>query len=380
MREAADATVDFAVTLGRASSQTVTVDYATSDGTATAGSDYTAGSGMLSFAAGETAKTVSVAVLDDSHDEGEETFTLTLSNPSGGNAWLSDATATGTIENTDAMPQAWLSRFGRTVADQVIWAVEGRMTAGRTPGVAVSLAGQRIGGVPEPEGEDARATLAADAEARSRLEAMSRWLKGGTGEDGRWAGFQSRSVTERELLTGSSFSLTGEAGAAGGYASLWGRGAVSGFDGREGELSLSGEVTSAMLGADWTRPGSEAGAWTAGLLVSHSRGEGSYRGADAGTVSSTLTGFYPYGRYEIGPRLSVWGVAGYGAGTLTLTPDGQQAMKTDMDLAMGAGGGPGRGGRGAGRRRCRAGGDFRRACRAHRLGEDGGACGGDGGP
>ena len=113
---------------------------------------------------------------------------------------------------------------------------------------------------------------------------------------------------------------------------------MSRFDGREGDLTLSGEVTSAMLGADWMRPGSGsgAGAWTAGLLVSHSRGSGSYRGADAGTVSSTLTGLYPYGRYMVNGRLSVWGVAGYGEGTLTLTPDGQAAMQTDMDLQMGA--------------------------------------------
>ena len=44
-----------------------------------------------------------------------------------------------------------------------------------------------------------------------------------------------------------------------------------------------------MLGADWTRE-----RWTTGLMLSHARGEGSYRGADSGKVSSTVTGFYPY--------------------------------------------------------------------------------------
>ena len=68
VQEAANATLAFAVTLSRAPSGTVTVDYATSDGTAAAGSDYTATSGTLSFAAGETEKTVSVPVLDDAHD------------------------------------------------------------------------------------------------------------------------------------------------------------------------------------------------------------------------------------------------------------------------------------------------------------------------
>ena len=78
----------------------------------------------------------------------------------------------------------------------------------------------------EPEDEDARATLAGNAEARSRLAAMSQWLQGDrreNGEDGRRAGFGSRALTGRDLLTGSSFSLTGEA-KAGGLVSLWGPG------------------------------------------------------------------------------------------------------------------------------------------------------------
>ena len=95
-----DTAVEFVVTLAPASSDTVTVDYATSDGTATAGSDYTATSGTLTFAAGDTAKTVSVPIADDTEDDGGETFTLTLSNASG--AGLGDAEATGTIRNAEA--------------------------------------------------------------------------------------------------------------------------------------------------------------------------------------------------------------------------------------------------------------------------------------
>ena len=334
--EAAGATVDFAVTLGRASAETVTVDYATADGTgsnaATEGSDYTETSGTLTFLAGETAKTVSVPVLDDGHDEGEETFLLTLSNPTGGNAWLKDATAVGTIENTDAMPRAWLARFGRTVAEQVIEAVEGRFSAQPRPGVEVSLAGRAIGsgsGAPED---------AAEEEARAGLAAMTKWLQGSAQEDrqdGERAGYESRAVTERDLLTGSSFALTAEA-KAGGMVSLWGRGAVSRFDGRDGDLTLDGEVTSAMLGADWTRGPDGAGAWTAGLLVSRSEGKGSYRGEGEGKVSSTLTGVWPYGRYAVNERVTVWGVAGYGQGDLRLAPKDAAAMTAGMELAMGA--------------------------------------------
>ena len=124
----------------------------------------------------------------------------------------------------------------------------------------------------------ARDAGAQEAEAMERLTALSGWLRGGR-RDGRdgvdRAGYGSRALTARDLLTGTSFSLTAQAaGGAGGLVSLWGRGAVSRFDGREGGLSLDGEVASAMLGTDWTRE-----AWTAGLLLSHSRGEGGYRGA-----------------------------------------------------------------------------------------------------
>ena len=82
-REGRDAGVDFAVTLNRASSETVSVDYATADDSAKAGEDYEAVSGTLRFAAGETEKTLHVPVLDDDIDEGNEKFKMRLSNESG---------------------------------------------------------------------------------------------------------------------------------------------------------------------------------------------------------------------------------------------------------------------------------------------------------
>ena len=93
-------TASFAVTLDRGALRTVTVDYATADGTAVAGSDYTAAAGTLTFAPGTSRATVAVAVLDDTTSEFEETFSLTLSNPSG--AGLDDTTATATINDDDA--------------------------------------------------------------------------------------------------------------------------------------------------------------------------------------------------------------------------------------------------------------------------------------
>ena len=99
--------VEFTVTLSPASASQVTVDYATSGGTATSGTDFTAASGTLTFAANETSQTVSVATTDDDDDEENETFTLTLSSPAG--ATLGDATATGTIVDDDEAPTPTVS-------------------------------------------------------------------------------------------------------------------------------------------------------------------------------------------------------------------------------------------------------------------------------
>ena len=89
--------VDFPVTLSPVSGQVVTVDYTTAFGTATS-ADFTATSGTLIIAAGEGSGTVSIPTTNDLLNEADETFTLTLSNPSAP-ATLETATATGTIED-----------------------------------------------------------------------------------------------------------------------------------------------------------------------------------------------------------------------------------------------------------------------------------------
>ena len=74
-------TATYTVTLSTASGRSITVDYATSNGTATAPADYTAASGTLTFAPGETSQTVIVPLAGDVLDEADETFLVTLANP-----------------------------------------------------------------------------------------------------------------------------------------------------------------------------------------------------------------------------------------------------------------------------------------------------------
>lgn len=92
----------FTVSLAGASGKTVGVSYATADATATAGSDYVAAAGSLSFAPSETSKTVDVTANGDTLDESNEGFTLDLSGAT--NATIADAQGVGTITDDDPTP------------------------------------------------------------------------------------------------------------------------------------------------------------------------------------------------------------------------------------------------------------------------------------
>ena len=309
VEEAEGAQLAFVVTLSRAASGALTVDYATSDGSAQAGVDYTAASDTLTFRAGESSQTVNVTVLDDSHDDGGETLTLTLSNPSSGR--LTDAGATGTIENRDPLPRALLARFGRTAAVHVVEHVEERLQAPRAPGFRGRFAGRELrrgmerdialnvlrqlggtagagpmGAAGPLSGAPAAGTAAlgmpGPAGGGGHLAAAgpmggAALMGGAAGPDGRFdgGGLLRMGLGGGDVLTGSDFALGRETG-HGGILSFWSRGAQSRFAGREGALSLGGDVRTTMVGADYAK-----GPLVTGLSLSHSRGWASTPGSPA---------------------------------------------------------------------------------------------------
>ena len=320
VHEGPGAVLAFSVTLDRATSAAVSVDYATSDGTAQAGSDYTAASGSVAFAPGERAKTVNVAVLDDSHDEGSETLTLTLSNPSG--AYLADAVATGTIKNTDAMPRAWMVRFGRTIGTQVVDTLTQRLDG--ASGSHVTVAGINVMGAPRLE------PLAEDNDPFGLPE----WAKNAERKT------DAQTITADDLLLRSAFHISSGSGGPGGGPAFtaWGRVATGGFEAEEDGVTMDGDVTTGLVGfdAEWEQA-------LAGVMLSQSTGDGAYRqdtakGDDAGTVESSLTGVYPYVQVDLNAKISAWALAGMGSGDLTLRRTGKNAMPTDISMRMGAAG------------------------------------------
>ena len=289
VEEGPNAWLIFTLRLSRMAGEPVTVNYDTRDVTATDGEDYSGGRGTLRFGPRELEKQVRLQIHDDHHDEGEETMELVLSEALG--ARIDDGVGVGTILNSDPMPRAWLTRFGRTVSQHVVDALYGRFAAKPQTGLSLTVAGEELRGAQPLE---------------ENQQVLSKAL-----------GFET--VTAHQLVEGSSFSFSPAADGAPAQFSIWGKGTLSSFSGTEDSVSLAGDVTTALVGADWSTE-----RWRAGAALSHSWGSGSY-GEDNNNdadISTTLIGVFPYGRYGLTPRLGIWAVAGYGWGNLSLKPDG----------------------------------------------------------
>ena len=189
---------------------------------------------------------------------------------------------------TSPVTRAWLSRFGRTVASQVVDAVDNRLFSGSPAGRPSS----------------------SEASIREGWESATRsgWM---------------------DILRGSAFRYSTAHAKANGRRGerldrTWGRGATTSFSGTEAEVTLDGQVSSGLVGVDYQR-----GRFLGGVLLSRSQGDGNFAGASLegapnrnGIVESTLTGIHPYLRLDLTDRLGAWGLLGRGAGTMTTTLDG----------------------------------------------------------
>ena len=251
----------------------------------------------------------------------------------------------------DRSPQGWLARFTREASEHVSDAIAERLR-GASSGMVFGGQNLRLGEKASARGE----TNADTAGTASLLQTgpafplaghdtrllgagtFERALNERTGED---LGRPWRQLRMSEALLASSFHLaSAENMDFGSRWSIWGRGARSNFDGREGEFSLHGEVTTATLGVDF-----EFGKTLLGVALSRSEADGTSRMRGAcpdceDSAESVLTGLYPYLGYRPSERLSLWGALGMGEGELRLRPDGRAvSIETDVEtrlLAAGA--------------------------------------------
>ena len=299
--------------------------------------------------------------------------------------------ATVTIVTSNPLPQAWLARFGRAATDHVVDAVSSRWQGGPQAS-HLTIGGVQTGALFGWIGRVGQAARDTADDRGDPVRTETSWTRlfapsggAGTGGGGTGPGMtvtdrntgpvglggvdrkagaplsgraaqgallgalglpDPRALTDlRAALLGSSFFYSGAGDEDGqprtpgrfGEWSAWGRGAASWFSGTDSGLSLDGEVVTAMLGLDsrWER-------WLAGVVVSHSRGQGTYAHptATGGAVASTLTALHPYAGYKFNERTSIWGVLGYGVGEMSLTPERSvTALETGLMNAMAAVGG-----------------------------------------
>ncbi len=327
----------FGVSLNRSSEEQVTIDYTTVDGTAKAGVDYQAVMGTLTISAGVNHGQIEVKPLTDVLHEEDESFMIVLSNVSG--AILVDGEATGLITgNDDRVTVQWLARFGRTAADHVLGAVEDQLWTQRSTRTGLTVAGQNL----TDHGAATNGGVAAIAHTYGFPHGFGGGLNGGlmaaplsmSATNG-WNGLNIGHATDRNLLMSNALNLSNGSIGLGCY-SLWGSGSHSRFDGSDDKLKLQGEVSSATVGSDYS-----CGSFLLGVALSHSSADGTIRfgDAEAATVESTLTGLYPYLRYQVSERFWFWGVTGYGTGDMTsLSASGAEREDVGLTTLLVAGG------------------------------------------
>ena len=322
----------FTVTLSASPGSEVVVNYATSDDTATAGSDFTApaSDAALTFAANasgtDLSQTFPVPVTDDSLPEGDETFTVTLSAPSGGfpsgvtldssatSAQATIAASDGVEARTTDLNNEVLPEVARVVAGLSVGGITHRIDQVRTgANRTVNFAGQ--------------SSLAGVAAAHGK-------------------GMADRTLDMKAMLGNSGFALPlnatdgtsgGTNGIGGSSLTFWGGADYRGFDGSGNGIDFDGDLFSLQLGVD----GKPRDDLLIGLAASWSESEVDYRDASGrGEHQLEIASLHPYASWETRDGLDLWATAGFGQGDLEITADGQDRVSSDVEtrtLGVGVG-------------------------------------------
>ena len=333
-------TLSFPVTISSAVPVPVTVAYRTVDGSATAGEDFTAVAGSLTFAPGTTALSIDVAVSSDPKAETDETFTVVLSNLV--NAEFDDAQATGTIADddteqarADAVGES-LGAFGRALVADAVDAVgarfqEGPPTAPAAPASGYSrgagIARTVAGFFADSDRIDRRAAIGSVAERR--FAESPRFDSGASAFDaldrGHWTNAGS-------APRGGSFQMPfGGTGDHQGQWTLWGRGSTS-RAATDAGFAIDGRINTGYLGVDARLPRNTL----VGVAVARSTADFDYQrqGVAEGEIELQTTTLLPYVHWTLCNGLDLWAMAGTGSGEATLADEfGQTTTDTSLRLA-----------------------------------------------
>ena len=306
------ATSTFTVRLSAPSGRTVAAGWKSAPGTATEDEDYVGAKGTVTFAAGETTRTIRAVTIDDNELEGKEFFSIVLSDLV--NATHNDATAVGTIMDDDREAAVVrVKRVNQTIFPQVGSALMRRGLDRVTRCIDVAVSGEASRGL-----AGLTEMLAGYAAAQDTGTKQSRW----------------------KALSGERLAIAaGDNGDPSdpGTASLCAAG-----DWRrltdQGPVTWNGDLYGAHLGGNLRL---ERG-FLIGMDVSHDRGDFDWRdraGWGRGHWHLRLTGVQPYAAWLSADDTRFWAMARYGSGTVAITEGthlSQSAKVDQMGAAFGA--------------------------------------------
>lgn len=224
----------------------------------------------------------------------------------------------------EAAAEDWLERFGRSVASQAMEMIGNRVSPSHRRSDHVTVGGRTID----------LAALNAQGGLFGGFAGLGQGSPGSAGT-GRVAPAVFLPASVGGFVGETSFQLSpGQDAGSGGNYSLWGGGEMTRFSSGGDDGFHDGEVVTAALGADY-----RFGSILAGLALSHSMGSGGFELGragedDVGDLTTSLTSAFPYARLALGPRLSLWGVLGYGFGRLNLSGGGEEDPSSDVSMRM----------------------------------------------
>ncbi len=339
VREGASAT--YAMFLTSAPTEPITIDMVVSGDP-----DVTITPLSLAFTSDnwDTAQQVTVMAAEDTDREDDAAM---LDHKASGGDYGEVTIAAVAVTVTDVIGgvdvSAWLARYSRVGADHLLSSVENRMESidRGGSGAEASIAGQRIvfGDSPAQPGMELSGASAIWSASQSYTTSSPRGGRsvGLMKPFGMTSGLNAAArrytnMTLRDALSRSAFRYAREMSSGNSFG-VWGQGSFSRFSGSESGADMDGDVMSGTVGIDNSFSG-----WLHGIAVSRSESEGAYRiaGEDSLSLSASLTGLYPYMRYNVTNRLRVWGTGGYGRGSLRLQEDSLASSSSDLSMALGS--------------------------------------------
>ncbi len=253
----------------------------------------------------QSPQSVSVRATDDSAATDQ---TVQLNHTLAGREQIIDS-VTITIQKraviTDEIPTTpWVSRMGRTLAEQAIDGIRNRMNASRTPGLTATLAGWQLPMHSSKESPDA-AFIHNDAY------------------------HNPITLHARDIFSNSQFIHTTGLDLRGGNTAFWGQLSETDFSGTQHDLHTQGESRTLNIGADYV-----VHDWMTGIsLLSNSTKGTQQRQAITERMESNLTALIPYSARETG-ETRIWGAAGFGQGTVSRYREDRKSNESDITWQM----------------------------------------------